>query len=281
MPELPEVETSVRLLKQKVLGKTFVCIWSEKKDPSLQSLVGRTITDVERIGKGIFFHLDNNTFLFTHLKMTGHFLLGEWELKECPLTKTKDWWSKEEIMQDKRNGYLRFVFLLDDNRQLSLSDLRKFADIRILGKKEKENYAQNIGPDALKIKEEEFRRLFKKRKPVKSLLLEQRIISGIGNIYVSEILFKAGVRPTKRADSISRKKIEEIYYYMQEVLRKAISLKGDSTSDFRLIDGKKAGYQNHHLVYNRKNKECFVCKSPIKRCMVAGRGSYYCPACQH
>ncbi len=283
MPELPEVETSVRMLKQKVLKKTFVCIWAEDslKGKPLKSLKGKKIEDVERIGKGMFFHLSDGKFLFTHLKMTGHFLYGEWSLKECPLTKEKAWESQEKIMQDKKNGYLRFVFLFDNNKQLALSDPRKFAVVRLMSKKEKEDYAKKMGPDALEISKEDFVSLVRsKKKPIKVLLMEQNLIAGVGNIYASEILFKAGVTPKRKGDRISVKKAEQIYQVMRDVLQKGVDLKGDSVSDYRLLDGTKGGYQDCHLVYGRKGEKCLTCSKDIRWCSIGGRGTYYCISCQ-
>lgn len=281
MPELPEVETTVNLLKQKVLNKIFVSIWADNKDKSLQNLIGKKIRGVERVGKNIFIYLDKEKFLFVHLRMTGHFLLGSWNYVFCPEIKEKTWKSKEKIMQDKKDGYLRFVFLLNNKMQLALSDPRKFAKVKIINLEEKIKIENDLGVDPLKIKKDEFLSLFKNRKKVvKNFLMDQGIIAGIGNIYASEILFKAKVNPQKKVDRLTKKEKERIYNYMQVILKKAISLNGDSTSDYRLLSGEKGGYQNCHLVYNRKSKDCFDCNGKIKRIVVGGRGTYYCPKCQ-
>ncbi len=283
MPELPEVETSVRMLKQKVLNRTFVCLWAEdeRKLKAIKPLSGKRIKDIERIGKGIFFHLDDGSYLFTHLKMTGHFLSGEWFLEECPLTREKQWKSKDKLLQEKKNGYLKFVFLMDDNKQLALSDPRKFAVVSLMTAQEKEKYQQKLGPDALEITEEQFIKVVKqKRKPIKAVLMDQQTIAGVGNIYAAEILFKSKIDPRRRADRVSVKNLAKVHHYMQQLLKKGIELKGDSTSDFRLIDGSKGGYQNYHLVYNLKGNNCPECEGVIKRCVVGGRGTYYCSCCQ-
>jgi len=281
MPELPEVETSVLLLKKKTLNKVFVRIWAEKKERRLEGLVGRKIKDIERHGKGIFFILDNEMILFVHLRMTGHFLLGKWELRKNSISGKKEWQSKEKIMQEKKNGFLRFIFFLDNGEQLSLSDPRKFAKVDLISEKQAKDYIKKLGPDPLSIKKKDFIKLFKgRKKPIKTLLMEQSFISGIGNIYASEILFKSEINPLKKASLLTEKEIERIYNLTRSVLKKAVKLKGDSTSDFRLLDGEKAGYQNHHLVYNRKGSPCFKCKKKIERIKVGGRGTYFCPKCQ-
>ncbi len=281
MPELPEVETTVNSLKQKVLGKTFVCIWTDNNDKSLQKLAHQKIEGVKRVGKNIFIILSSGNFLFIHLRMTGHLLWGLWDCITCPKTKKKMWQSKEKIMQEKKNGYLRFVFLFDNNKQLALSDPRKFAKVKIISLREKEKIEKDLGVDPLKVSKKDFLHLFSKRKKaVKVLLMDQKIIAGIGNIYAAEILFKAKINPQKRADYLSKNEKERIYNYMQEILQKAIVLKGDSTSDYRLLNGFKGGYQNCHLVYNRKDDPCFYCGEKIVRIVVGGRGTYFCPKCQ-
>ncbi len=281
MPELPEVETTVNLLKQKVLEKTFVSVWSNNKDRTLQELVGEKINDIERVGKNIFFHLNKKKFLLVHLRMTGHFLWGFWEYCFCLVENKEKWKSNEKIMNDKKNGYIRFVFLFDDGKQLALSDPRKFAKVKIINIKEKKEIESRLGVDPLEIKENDFLDLFKGRKKVvKSFLMDQQVIAGIGNIYAAEILFKAKIKPQRRVDKLTKKEKQEIYRHMQIILKKAIELKGDSTSDYRLLNGHKGGYQNFHLVYNRKNEDCFTCGEKIKRIVVGGRGSYYCSRCQ-
>ncbi len=281
MPELPEVETTVRLLKQKVLEKTFVCVWSEKEDTSLNNLIEKQIIDIERVGKGIFFHLSDSNFLFIHLKMTGHLLLGRWKKNVCRETKKEVWRSSQKIMQDKKNGYLRYVFFLNNGKQLALSDPRKFARVEYFNNKDKQAYESKIGIDALKISKEDFFDIFENKKgSVKTILMDQSIIAGVGNIYASEALHIAGVNPKKKGGLLTKRERDRIYKSMRDVLNKGLKLSGDSTSDFRLLDGGKGGYQNCHLVYNRQGEQCFTCKALVKRIVVGGRGTYYCSRCQ-
>lgn len=276
MPELPEVETTVLSLRKKVLNKAFVRVWAENNRKELEWLIGKRIERLERLGKGIYFFLDDNKILHIHLRMTGHLLLGNWEMKE-----NKTWISKEKILQDKKNGFLRYMFFLDNGEQLALSDPRKFAVVSLLSEKEFKNQLSKIGKDALQIKKKEFVTLFKgKKKEIKPLLMDQSFLSGIGNIYAAEILFQAKIDPKKRANLLKESDFERIYDLMQVTLKKAVQLKGDSTSDYRLLNGEKGGYQNHHLVYNRKDLPCFVCQKKIKREVVGGRGTYFCSNCQ-
>lgn len=277
MPELPEVETVMLSLKEKVLNKTFDFIWAEnkRKKSSLEKLKGKKIKDVQRKGKGIFVFLSGEEVLFIHLKMTGHLLLGKWE------EKNGSWESEGEIMQDPKNGFLRVIFFFRDGSQLALSDPRKFATISLISEKEKEERIGKLGPDPLFIGENEFVNLFKGKKGrIKPLLMEQKFIAGIGNIYASEILFKAKINPYRKVSAIEKKELTKVFKEMRKILEKAIKLKGDSTSDYRLLDGKKGGYQREHLVYDRERLNCFVCKNKIKRVNLGGRGTYYCPECQ-
>lgn len=281
MPELPEVESTVRELEKKILGDFLQNVWSEKERKDLKRIEGKRIEEIRRFGKNISFFLDSGEILLIHLRMTGHLLLGNWELKKKAAMEKEEWWSKEPILQDKRNGFLRVIFFLESGKQIALSDPRKFAKVSLLQKKEMEKIIQELGPNPLFIKKKEFKKLFEgRKKAIKPLLMDQTFLAGIGNIYAAEILFKAKVNPCKKASLLKREEIESIYYFTREVLKKGIKLKGDSTSDYRLPSGKKGGYQEHHLVYKRENLPCFECKEKIKRTVVGSRGTYYCPSCQ-
>jgi len=281
MPELPEVETTVLSLKEKVLNETFVFVWAETENKKIKKVERKKIEDIKRFGKGIFFFLNDNTSLFIHLRMTGHLLLGKWDYKKNLFTGGKEWKSNDRIMQEKKNGFLRYVFFLESGRQLALSDPRKFAKVSLLSREEMEKYIEKLGPDPLLIKKRDFINLFEgRKKEIKPLLMDQCFLSGIGNIYAAEILFKAKVDPRKKTHLLRNDELEKIYFFMKSILKKAIKLKGDSTSDYRLLNGKKGEYQNHHFVYDRKGVSCFICGEIIKREVIGGRGTYYCPKCQ-
>ncbi len=281
MPELPEVETTVSSLRKKALKRAFVRVWDEKGEKELKNIIRRRVESVERFGKGIFLFLDNEKVLFIHLRMTGHLLFGNWEMKKNTITGKEEWKSKEKIMQERKNGFLRYVFFLDNGKQLALSDPRKFAKVALFSKKEAKVYIEKLGPDPLLLGKNEFIDLFKgRKKKIKTLLMDQQFVSGIGNIYAAEILFKAKINPAKNASLLTEKEIEKIYDFTQSILKKAIKLQGDSTSDYRHLDGKKGKYQNHHLVYQRKGKDCFDCGEIIKKTVLGGRGTYHCPRCQ-
>jgi formamidopyrimidine-DNA glycosylase len=280
MPELPEVENVVLSLKKKVLGKTFLCSWVKNKKIDTKQIQGKKIKDVKRFGKNILFFLTDGKVLFVHLRMSGFFIVGKWELNESDFCENKYENKKDDDLPEKKR-FWQVVFFLNNGKMLVLSDYRKFAKVELISEKQAVEKISVLGPDPLLITEKEFTELFKKRKgAVKPLLMNQFFISGIGNIYASEILFLSKVKPQRKANKLTKKEVKTIYSNMQSVLKKAILMKGDSTSDFRLVDGEKGGYQNNHLVYNRKGKECVVCGTEIEKIMFAGRGTYFCPKCQ-
>lgn len=275
MPELPEVETAVLSLREKVLNKAFLRIWEEKGKKELSSLLNKKIQKIERYGKGIYLFLSDNNILHIHLRMTGHLLFDSWKMIGG------QWKSNNKVMQESKNGFLRYMFFFDDGSQLALSDPRKFAKVVIFSQEEFNKEIKKIGKDALKITKKEFFCLFEnKKREIKPFLMDQSVISGIGNIYAAEILFAAKISPKRKIDSLKKEELERIYNLMRSILKKGLRLKGDSTSDYRLLNGEKGGYQNYHLVYNRKDLPCFVCEEKIKREVVGGRGTYYCPNCQ-
>jgi formamidopyrimidine-DNA glycosylase len=289
MPELPEVETAVKDLKIKVLGRTFIDIWTDcqkiiKKPPFhrfKKEIKRKKIINIRRRAKNLIFDLSDGKSLLVHQKMTGHLLFGKWSEKNGV------WKSaiKGPLSDDFRNGFLHVIFFLDNKFQLALSDMRKFAKIELWDseKLEKSEYFFSLGP-------EPFGRLFnfkifKNRLPkkgkIKTVLMDQKNIAGIGNIYSDEILWRAKIHPLKEISFLSEKELKEIYKAIKSVLSASIKLKGDSFSDYRLIDGKKGKYQNVQKVYGR---EKLLCKRNdggiIKRLKIGGRSAHFCPVCQ-
>ncbi len=268
MPELPEVEVTVVALKKKVLGRTFVFVWEENDNSQLKELQGKKIKDIKRYGKNIFFFLEKEIVLFVHLRMTGYFLF--FNDKEKEITEIK-----------KKNRFLRLILFLDNGDVLAFSDARKIGHFSVISTKETQERINKLGPDPLLITESDFTGLFKNKKGcIKSLLMDQSFLAGIGNIYASEILFMAGIDPRRKTNLLSENELKKIHYFTVSIMQKAIKLKGDSVSDFRLLDGERGEYQNYHLVYGRKGLLCTKCKEKIERIVIGGRGTYYCPKCQ-
>lgn len=289
MPELPEVETIVRELKEKVLSRTFLDIWIDapklvKKPRKLEKfkkgLIGRKINNISRMGKIIVFDLSQDMVMFVHQKMTGHFLIGKWDRKGKQIIP-----EKEGFLQDSANKYIHIIFYLDKGKQLAFSDLRKFARIELLNKNDFEKFKKelNLGPDPLgkDFSLNKFSKIISSQKgKIKQVLMNQQIISGIGNIYSDEALFKAGINPFRAANSLSEKELQKLLLAIKMILRSSIKVGGDSISDYRRTDGSLGGFDKLSKVYAREGEKCLRCKSTIKREKIGGRSTHFCPKCQ-
>jgi formamidopyrimidine-DNA glycosylase len=292
MPELPEVETIVRELKKakpKILGTFILDVWSDakkifKKPKNFRKfkkeILNRKILKIWRKGKNILFELDNQKTLLIHQKLTGHLLYGKWRRERGK------WVSllKGPLAEDPMNKFLRVIFFLSNGWQLSLSDLRKFAKIEILNKKELEKELSNLGPEPLDrdFTFEKFKEILSKKRKgrIKKILMDQKVIAGIGNIYSDEILWEAKVHPLKDISKISEEKLREIYFAMKKILKKAIQLKGESISDYRRISGERGYFDKERKVYRKEGEKCPRCKTKIKRIKIGQRSAHFCPKCQ-
>lgn len=275
MPELPEVETVARGLQREVAGRRILGITIGKSDfidnaaEIERELPGRIIHEVRRYGKFLLLRLtaaekagqqDDQSALLVHLGMTG--MLWPRPVSEPQLKHT------------------HVVMLLDDGRELRFIDARRFGRIAYLAKEVLQRELLRFGADPLEVGPEEFRKRMDRRARVKALLLDQRVLRGVGNIYADESLWKAKIHPAHLGARLSPAQMKELYRALQDILKKAIVLRGSSISDFLDADGQPGEYQRHHRVYGREGKSCARCKSLIRRVIVAGRSSYFCPNCQ-
>jgi formamidopyrimidine-DNA glycosylase len=287
MPELPEVETTVRGLRKRIIGKTIIDFWSDHKKaikkPSSLSLFKKGINkekikEVKRIGKNIIIHLASGKILLIHQKMTGHLLVDKWKLKEGKFV------SDNKSFEDKHNQYIHHMFYFKDGTMMGFSDLRKFAKIELYSKEEFIKSSVNfLGPDPFTedFNVEYLKKVFSKKKTsIKKNLMEQELIAGIGNIYSDEILWKTKVNPLRKASELSEKEIKDIIKTTRDILNKGIESGGDSFSDYRNVEGEKGSFENLKEVYQREGEECSRCKKKIKRIKVGGRSSHFCPNCQ-
>jgi formamidopyrimidine-DNA glycosylase len=278
MPELPEVETIARGLATRVSGDVIESIWLGQKPEPLKSsareiaatLEHSRIAAVRRVGKHIVFDLEPNGVLpaqsdpvqskahwIVHLGMTGR-------LQVCE--------AQSEILK-----HTHAILKLASGRELRFVDPRRFGRLSVAHAGEFD--AGGIEP--LEADVERFLALFRGRKtPIKSALLNQKLLRGVGNIYADESLFRAGIRPRRRASTITRDQLARLLAFVKEVLREAIALGGSSISDYVDADGEEGFFQLQHRVYGREGEPCLVCKTPIKRIVIAGRSSHYCPKCQ-
>lgn len=280
MPELPEVETTVRGLQQKVLSRTFIDIWSDfkkiiKKPKDFKQfkkeLKGRKIQKIWRRGKNIIFELSQGYSLLVHQKLTGHLLYEEWE-------------------KDKANTYIHLKFFLDNGKILALSDLRKFAKVELWKTEELLNSKefQGLGPEPLdkSFTFKKFKETLRQSqgKPIKGkikqVLMNQEIIVGIGNIYSDEVLWRAKIHPFKDVSKLSEKELRDIYSNIKNVLKKAIELRGESFSDYRDLTGRRGEFDKERKVYRKEGEKCPRCGTIIKRAKINGRSAHFCPNCQ-
>ena len=281
MPELPEVETIARGLHKRVAGDTIQSIWLGEKPEPLKSsprdiarvLEQSKILQVRRVGKHIVFDLkltgkgrrgrsERNGQWVVHLGMTGkmHVTTPDAEIAK----------------------HTHAIARLASGREVRFVDPRRFGRLAVVGARPSAaGRFQAPGEEPLESQAARFIELFRGRKtPIKSALLNQKLLSGVGNIYADESLFRAGIRPRRRAASLTGDQLRKLHAAVQEVLREAIELGGSSVSDYVNADGEEGFFQLQHRVYGREGEPCLVCGTPIKRVVIAGRSSHYCSHCQ-
>lgn len=277
MPELPEVETIVRQLNQKIKNSQIEDVWFDwpkliqgkiKPEEFGEIIKKRRILKVSRRGKNIFLELTQGFICLIHLKLTGRILVSE----------------EKEI---KKDSFIHFYFRLADGNLLALSDRRKFAKI-ILDKKENIfnlPEIKKLGPDPLtaKLTPKQFYSLInQRRKNIKQVLMEQKIIAGIGNIYANEILWEAGINPLRMSNQLTFPECAKILQAIKKVLLLAIKHRGATIADetYQDIQGRQGGYGKLRQVYQREGEKCSRCQKTIKRILSFGRSTFYCSSCQ-
>jgi formamidopyrimidine-DNA glycosylase len=276
MPELPEVETIARGVDERLRGDRIATVWfSEKPEPfssppqlMAKELHRRRIDRVHRVGKHIVFDLANRPASspdlqwIVHLGMTGRLLVAD---PATPLP-----------------PHTHAVLHLDSGRELRFVDPRRFGRMALHGVSPKKTKRfQGTGQEPLSISPDEFAALFRPRRTsIKAALLNQKLLHGVGNIYADESLFRAGIRPRRMARHLKRAELDRLHASLQSVLREAISLGGSSVSDYVDAAGVAGFFQLEHRVYLRTGQPCLVCGTLIRRMVLAGRGSHYCPHCQ-
>ena len=291
MPELPEVETIARGLDKRIADDTIESVWLGAKPEPLKSpaaeiaavLEHSRIRRVRRVGKHIVFDLETGPELapkirtrtrgstsrpgvhaqwIVHLGMTGQLLIASPDIEMAKHTHA--------------------VLKLASGRELRFVDPRRFGRLAVV-RIDSQNGSGFTAPgdEPLDSQIDRFLELFRHRKtPIKSALLNQKLLSGVGNIYADEALFRAGIRPRRRASSLTHDELKRLHRGLKEVLRQAIRLGGSSVSDYVDAEGRAGFFQLKHRVYGRETKPCLVCRTPIKRVIIAGRSSHYCPRCQ-
>jgi len=279
MPELPEVETIARGVHDRLRGDRIVESWFGshrepfKTPPAEQAkgLEGQLILAVRRVGKHIVCNLGENLDSppsgewIVHLGMTGRLLVTTPEAEVAPHTHAR--------LTLASGREMRFV----DPRRFGRLEWRDLANAGTVAKP-----FAGPGAEPLTIQPDEFAALFRGRRlSIKAALLNQKLLHGVGNIYADESLFRAGIRPRRMAGRLKREEYRRLHGALQQVLRQAIELGGSSVSDYVDANGVRGFFQLEHRVYLRGGQPCLVCATPIRRLLVAGRGTHYCPRCQH
>jgi formamidopyrimidine-DNA glycosylase len=274
MPELPEVETIARGVDERLRGDRIETTWFSgkpepfKSSPELMAkeLPGRRIERVHRVGKHIVFDLEDGKApglqWIVHLGMTGRLLVTDAETPVPPHT----------------HGILH----LASGRELRFVDARRFGRMELHGiPTQKTTHFTGTGQEPLNITKNDFAALFRPRRTsIKAALLNQKLLHGVGNIYADESLFRAGIRPRRMARHLKRAELDRLHTAVQAVLTEAIALGGSSVSDYVDAAGAEGFFQLQHRVYMRTGQPCLVCGAPIRRILVAGRGTHYCSHCQ-
>ena len=276
MPELPEVETVARGLRKTVLGRRILSVSLGKTDfiddpvALEQHLPGRRIDAVERYGKFMMVRLSHledtkaeaeSAALLVHLGMTGNIA--------------------SYAASQPQEKHTHVCMPLDDGRELRYTDPRRFGRLAYLSGDAIPAELQRFGADPLLVTADDFlARIHMRHSRIKSLLLDQSVLRGVGNIYADESLWKAKIHPAKVAASVPKAQLAVLRRGLQDILKKAIVLRGSTIADFQDGDGEPGEYQKHHRAYGREGHKCQRCGTIIRRSIVAGRSSYYCPKCQ-
>lgn len=287
MPELPEVETVRIQLLDKVVGKTIksVEVFHQKTvgdDEEIEdSLVGKKIDHIDRVGKLMIFSFSKepNLFLLAHLKMTGQFFFVD---KGGELSGGGHEVSEGDV-RELPGRHTRVAFHFTDNSTLYFNDMRIFGYVRRADLQSVEKAKAGFGqePISSNFDVEKFSQQLRKRKiAVKAALLDQSMVAGLGNIYVDEALYRAGVRPTRRADRVTKEEARAIAAASKAVMNESIKVGGTTFQHFADAEGNKGNFTQFLQVFGKQGSACPKCGETIKKIRVAGRGTHFCPKCQ-
>jgi formamidopyrimidine-DNA glycosylase len=286
VPELPEVETVRRGIKELIIGKVVKSVIHDtpKSFPNAEKdvstfLVGATISDIRRRAKVLIIDLDNDYSLLIHLKMTGQLVfVGDVRFGAGHPSD-----SLVNALPDKST---RVTFVFEDGSQLYFNDQRKFGCVRLLPRIEIPNidFMKKVGPEPLEadFTAKQFAMQFKRRSKtnVKAAILDQSIVAGVGNIYADESLWGAKIHPQRLVSSIKPKEFEKLYTELRAVMNLAIEKGGSSSHTYVNAEGKKGSYMDFARVFRREGLPCSRCGTTIEKLRVAGRGTHICPFCQ-
>ena len=290
VPELPEVEVTRRRLAPILVGRVIERVettkdsyfFLTKPDVLKRRLAGKSVSELTRIGKYLLAQLDDGDRLLLHLGMTGQLFSSAVSSVRLFSAKTRGSLPPEALREFKVDAHTHLRLHFEDGGPSVLfRDVRKFGKVALIRAGAGDPRLDKLGVDALAANGETLFAAARARKiPIKSLLLDQGVIAGIGNIYADEALFLAKVRPTRSARRVNARECQAIVAAAQKVMKRSIETGGSSISDYVSPDGSDGGYQNERKVYARKGLPCLVCKTPIRRVVIATRSTHYCPECQ-
>lgn len=308
MPELPEVTTTVDGIKKHLIGLTIEDVWTDYFSPLYKNkqhiknksyfsvfkknVVGAKIIDARRRAKNILIDLDNEKTILIHMKMTGHLLYGCFirtrngkRKKEQEILET---WiphpNEHEKLHDPYNRFIHFVLVLSNGKHVVMSDMRKFGKVTLIDTESLDTHKDlvHLGPEPLEkaFTYTKFKNALhtKPRGKIKQVLMDQTVIAGIGNIYSDEILYEADVHPVSVVEKIPEKNLKRMFDALKKILKKGIDFGGDSTSDYRNINGERGTFHHHHKVYRETGKPCPKprCNGSIYRIVIGGRSAHFC-----
>ena len=297
MPELPEVTTTVNGLNKVLPHLSIKDVWTDyyvntrnKRTDTIKNrkyfqhfkkeIVGKKVILSERRGKNILIHLTGGKTILIHMKMTGHLLYGKYKKME-----SKEKWIAVEkgLLQDSFNQFVHLIFSLSNGKHLAFSDMRKFAKVMLFetAKRDQIIDLNLLGPEPLqKLKLLVLEKQLNKKPngKIKTVLMDQSVIAGIGNIYSDEILWQAGIHPERKINTIKKEDLSKLWKSIIKLLKNGISMGGDSMSDYRNIHGERGNFQNFHKAYRRTGKICQRknCGGIIMRKVIGGRSSHFC-----
>ncbi len=295
MPELPEVTTTVTGLNEVLVGLSITDVWTDyyirtanKRTDTIKNkkyfekfkreVVGTKFNNAERRGKNVLIHLSGNKTILIHMKMTGHLLYGKYTLSP-----TGVWKSEEKLLSDSFNQFIHLIFTLSNGKHLAFSDMRKFAKVILFETSKRADVVDlaGLGPeplDDLPFPTFTSKLNTKKSGKIKSVLMDQSVIAGVGNIYSDEILWASSVHPERRVSSLTASERKKIWAAMKKILVAGINLGGDSMSDYRNIHGERGGFQNSHKAYRRTGKKCLKtgCSGITTRKVIGSRSAHFC-----
>lgn len=281
MPELPEVESVKLQLNKFIVGhkiKDVKINYSktlEEKDK--KNIIGAKVTEVRRFGKALVIDLSNNFSLVVHIKMSGQFIYQGPNLKEKPNYSKK-------VVGGVPGKHTHIVFNLDKNGILYFNDYRKFGWIMLTKTSDvkEQKFIKGLGKEFLKdLTLKDFSEILSKsKKAIKTLIMDQKKMAGVGNIYANDALWLSGIDPRRGSNSLKKEEQEKLFNSIEKVLKEGIKRGGASELAFVTPDGSEGKYQDFTLIYGREGEPCKKCRAKIEKIKLGGRGTYFCPKCQ-